>query len=296
MPMKLDNILVIADRDDSKQPAVRAALDLLPAAGCLRVVGFVYEHAAAEPGVLSATAAATLKDALLAAKRKWLDQSLAALQHDGNRLEVEAVWAGDIAEWVTEAVSRDGIDLVVKSGNRSETLFYTPLDWQLLRRCPAPVLITGTRLRKKGRRILAAVDAASTHSAQIELNRKVLAAAARLGVFLDAQVCPVHVIAVSAVAKDLDLIDTIALERDQRTKIGASLAALAGEYGIPAENIVIKLGQPDRVLPSLAARLKADLVVMGTVGRTGVAGRLLGNTAEQVLHRLRTSLLALRPG
>ena len=47
--------------------------------------------------------------------------------------------------------------------------------------------------------------------------------------------------------------------------------------------------------PTLAARLKADIVVMGTVGRTGAAGKLLGNTAEQVLHRLHTSMLALRP-
>ncbi len=296
MPMKLDNILVIADRDDSGQPAVRAALDLLPTtAGRLRVTGFVYEHAAAEPGVLSAAAAATLKDALLAARRQSLEQSLAALRASG-RLQIEAVWAGNMVDWTIDAVSRDGIDLVVKTGNRSETLFYTPTDWQLLRRCPAPVLIAGNRPRRTGRRILAAIDASSAHPVQIELNRKVMDAAAQLGALWNAQVHPVHVIAVSTVARDLDLIDTRALEREQRRKLGPPIAAMAGEYGIPPENIVIKLGQPDRVLPSIAAKLKADLVVMGTVGRSGVAGKLLGNTAEQVLHRLRTSLLALRPG
>jgi len=296
-PMKLDRILVIADRDDPQQPAVRAALELLPpATGRLRVAGFVYEHAAEEPGVLSATAAATLKEALLAARRQWLDRNLAALRPGAVRLEVETVWAGDIVDWTVEAVSRDGIDLVVKTGNRSETPFYTPTDWQLLRRCPAPVLIAGNRPRGKSRRIVAAIDAASTHPVQIGLNTKVLAAAAGLGALLNAQVHPVHVIAVSAVARDLDLIDTYALERDQRARLRPLLTSMAGEYGIPAENVVIKLGQPDRVLPSIAARLKADLVVMGTVGRTGVAGKLLGNTAEQVLHRLRTGMLALRPG
>ena len=295
--MKLDTILVIADRDDSKQPAVRAALDLLPAATRrLRVVGFVYEHAAAEPGVLSDTAAATLKEALLAAKRRWLKQSLAALPCGAGRLQFEAAWTADIVDWTVEAVSRGAVDLVVKTGHRSESLLYTPVDWQLLRRCPAPVLITGNRPRGKVRRILAAIDAGSTHPVQIDLNRKVLAAAAQLGAPLNAQIHPVYVIAVSAVARDLDLIDAVALERDQRARVSPLLASMAGEYGIPAKNVVIKLGQPDRVLPSIAARLKADLVVMGTVGRTGVAGKLLGNTAEQVLHRLRTGLLALRPG
>jgi len=294
--MKLDNLLVIADRDDPRQRAVRAALELLPAAtGCLHIAGFVYEHAAAEPGLLSATAAATLQRALLAAKRRWLKRSVAALLPDGVRSRVEIAWAADIVDWVREAAPRDGIDLVVKTGQRSETLFYTPTDWQLLRRCPVPVLIVGHRPRAKKHRILAAVDAGSTDPVQIGLNRKVLATAERLGAALGARVHAAYVVPVSAVAKDLDLIDVAALERRARARLAAPLAALAGEHGIAAEHVVIKAGAPDRVLPSIASRLKADIMVMGTVGRTGAAGKLLGNTAEQVLQRLHTSLLVLRP-
>lgn len=295
--MKLDHILAIADRDDPRQLAVRAALDLLPAAtGRLRVVGFAYEPAAAEPGVLSATAAAALQRALLADKRRWLKRHLAALLPGGGS-RIEAVWAADLVDWVVEAVPREGIDLVVKAGHRSETLFYTPTDWQLLRRCPVPVLIAGPRPRsRRNRCILAAIDAGSTDPVQTALNRKVLAAAADLGALLGARVHAAHVVAVSTVARDLDLVDLDALERRARAKLGPMLAALAGEHGIPAENVVVKAGPPDRLLPRIAARLGADIVVMGTVGRTGAAGKLLGNTAERVLHRLRTSLLAVRPG
>ncbi|MFA7665963.1 MAG: universal stress protein [Burkholderiaceae bacterium] len=294
--MKLDNILAIADREDPRQFAVRAALELLPAdTGRLRVVGFAYEHAAAEPGLLSATAATALKRALLTDKRRWLKRSLAEQLPRDDRARIETVWTADIADWIVEVVPRDGIDLVVKAGHRSESLFYTPTDWQLLRRCPVPVLIAGSRPRRKRRRILATIDAGSTDPVQIGLNHKVLAAAAHLGSTLGAQVHAAYVIPVSVVARDLDLVDIKALERRTQAKLGASITALAGEHGIPPENVVVKAGPPDRLLPSIAARLKADLVVMGTVGRTGAAGKLLGNTAEQVLQRLHTSLLALRP-
>lgn len=294
--MKLDHILAIADRDDPRQLAVRAALELLPAAtGRLRVAGFAHEQAATEPGLLSATAAAALKRALLADKRRWLKRSLAGQLPGNGRTRVETVWAADIVDWIVEAVRRDGIDLVVKAGHRSENLFYTPTDWQLLRRCPVPVLIAGSRPRGKTRRILATIDAGSTDPVQIGLNRKVLAAAAQLGEILGARLHAAYVIPVSTVAKDLDLIDIEALERRTHAKLGASITALAGEHGIPPENVVVKAGPPDRLLPSIAARLKADLVVMGTVGRTGAAGKLLGNTAERVLQRLHTSMLALRP-
>jgi universal stress protein E len=49
------------------------------------------------------------------------------------------------------------------------------------------------------------------------------------------------------------------------------------------------------VITSEAARTRAQLVVMGTVGRTGIKGRLMGNTAESVLRLLRTDVLALKP-
>ncbi|HMO44552.1 MAG TPA: universal stress protein [Rubrivivax sp.] len=293
--MKLDSILAIADRDDPRQRAVRAALELLPAAGRLQVAGFVYEPAAAEPGVLSATAAAMLQRALRADKRRWLKQHIAGLLPAGGRARVDVVWTPDLVDWVADAVAREGIGLVVKAGHRSESFFYTPTDWQLLRRCPVPVLIAGARPRGKSRRILAAIDAGSTDPVQAALNRKVLAAAAGLGATLGARVHAAYVVAVSAVARDLDLVNPAALERRARMRLGPSLATLAGEYGVAADDVWIQAGPPERVLPGIAARLEAELVVMGTVGRSGVAGKLLGNTAEQVLQRLRTSLLAVRP-
>ncbi|HBX95053.1 MAG TPA: universal stress protein UspA and related nucleotide-binding protein [Hyphomonas sp.] len=38
-----------------------------------------------------------------------------------------------------------------------------------------------------------------------------------------------------------------------------------------------------------------DTVVIGTIGRVGIPGLLMGNTAEKVLRQLDCSLLALKP-
>ena len=42
-------------------------------------------------------------------------------------------------------------------------------------------------------------------------------------------------------------------------------------------------------------RLDVDLVVMGTVGRTGLKGLIMGNTAETILRSVRCSVLAVKP-
>lgn len=54
-------------------------------------------------------------------------------------------------------------------------------------------------------------------------------------------------------------------------------------------------GEPEDVIERYVHDHGIDLVVMGTVARTGLSGVLIGNTAERVLQRLRVSVLATKP-
>ncbi len=54
-------------------------------------------------------------------------------------------------------------------------------------------------------------------------------------------------------------------------------------------------GSAEKVMAPLAAELQADIVVVGTVARTGISGLIIGNTAEAILDQLRCSVLAIKP-
>ena len=54
-------------------------------------------------------------------------------------------------------------------------------------------------------------------------------------------------------------------------------------------------GVNDKVLTAFVASKRASVLVMGTVGRTGLAGLIVGNTAERVLRQVRCSIVALKP-
>jgi nucleotide-binding universal stress UspA family protein len=54
-------------------------------------------------------------------------------------------------------------------------------------------------------------------------------------------------------------------------------------------------GDPEGAVARFVESHGVDLVVMGTLARTGIPGLLMGNTAERVLHRLRASVLAVKP-
>lgn len=46
----------------------------------------------------------------------------------------------------------------------------------------------------------------------------------------------------------------------------------------------IHVGQPSEVIAKLAAELACDLIIMGSHGRSGVAGLVMGSVASRVLH------------
>ena len=54
-------------------------------------------------------------------------------------------------------------------------------------------------------------------------------------------------------------------------------------------------GDPASLIVNLARKKRIELVVMGTVCRTGLAGFFIGNTAEKVLQEVDCSVLAVKP-
>lgn len=49
------------------------------------------------------------------------------------------------------------------------------------------------------------------------------------------------------------------------------------------------------MIRGVADEMEADLLVMGTVCRTGIAGFFIGNTAESLIPDATCSVLALKP-
>ncbi len=62
-----------------------------------------------------------------------------------------------------------------------------------------------------------------------------------------------------------------------------------------APRIHLLHGQAREIIPELARTQHFDLVVMGTLGRAGLPGLLIGNTAEAILGQLECALLAVKP-
>ena len=81
-------------------------------------------------------------------------------------------------------------------------------------------------------------------------------------------------------------------ERANQERFQAALTRL--ELQVPVREHLVS-GAPSAVILEVVERTQADLLVMGSVSRSGIAGLLLGNTAERLLDRVACSLLTIKP-
>jgi len=76
-------------------------------------------------------------------------------------------------------------------------------------------------------------------------------------------------------------------------EVSSNLGEDTMEYLKPRTHLV--KGWARKEIPALAKQIEVDLVVMGTVARTGVPGFIMGNTAETILNQIDCSVLAIKP-
>jgi nucleotide-binding universal stress UspA family protein len=256
-----------------------------------------------------------LQKAAIADSRQQLENAVAPFQSQIT-IDVKVLMGTAFLEIIRE-VLRHGHDLVIKAPEDPawlERLFGSD-DMHLLRKCPCPVWLVKHSSSKSYRRILAAVDVDADHLApelatRHNLNVKILELAASLALSDFAELHVAHaweVVGENAMRSAfLGRPDSeiIAYFEQVRQRHDEGLEALLNEviqrqgkdaFQFLTPNKHLITGQPRKEIPRLAKSLQVDLVVMGTVARTGVPGFFIGNTAESILEQIECSVMAVKP-
>ena len=218
---------------------------------------------------------------------------------------------------IIREVLRNQHDLLVKPCESLEWLdqIFGSEDMHLLRKCPCPVWLIKPAVPKKYRCILAAVDVSDSYP-ELELksrgllNEHIVELATSMAL---ADFSELHIVHAWEAIGESELRGSFmhlseekvtAYVEEVRRKREANLEKLmlkvTGDLGHEAldylkPKVHMVKGWERKVIPALAKQVGADLVVMGTVSRTGVPGLIMGNTAESILNQLECSVLAIKP-
>lgn len=139
------------------------------------------------------------------------------------------------------------------------------------------------------RRILLAVDLT-------EESRPVADRAVALARLSEAELHVIHVIEPLSLAYGGDFpVDLSSVQEQIQEQAESHLAEFCASVGVPVERRHLIFGRAETEIHRIAEEADADLVVVGSHGRHGLA-LLLGSTANGVLHGSSRDVLAVRVG
>jgi len=196
---------------------------------------------------------------------------------------------------ITHAAQTEGFDLVLAGTHGHamwEKLFIGSTAKRLIRKCPSSVFIVKAGHVDPPKVVLAATDFSDV---SLKAVKEGLWIAQQSG----AEFHILHIIDSKDVPEDL--ISRIPKGSSMRQEIDAEasrrLDEFLGAMAVDRKQIQVHMswGTPWQEIRRISQHQSADLIVIGTVGRSGIKGLLLGNTAEKVLDTCGCSILTVKP-
>ena len=300
--LQTPRLLLIAPPTMTRTPAFERAAALAHAMQLpLHIVAFNYLQALAIAGLFAPDQIDRAREGYLDTHRHWLTAQADSMSKHGLAVTSEVVWVHHPFEEILHFVNEMSLALIIKDAEDVPALkrvFFPPLDWQLLRDCPVPVHLVTEARHPLPRKVLAIVDVLRSEEQDLVFNDQIVEAAAKLASQCNAQLELLHVYDWAAVyAKDMGygavpLVSGLyeALNEAQHE----AFAGLAERQGIAVEQRHFIEGVPLWNICNFAHDHQIDVIVMGTVRHAGL-DKLLGTTAESLLHNAPCSMWAIKP-
>lgn len=295
-------LLLLAPDAMTRTPAFDRATELALALDLpLHIVAIDYLDLLSVAALFAPEQVKQAREGYLETHRHWLWQQAELARRHGVEVTCEVVWGKDPYQALQQYVKEMALALIIKDAQPEPTMkriFFTPLDWRLLRDCPVPVhLVTDSR-HPRPRRILAIVDVLRSEEQDLVFNDRIVDAAVKLAEQCNAQVELMHAFDWTAVyASDMG-IGALPLATGLYEALGQAqhevFEALAERHGVAPQQRHFIEGTPLNSICTFAADHQIDVIVMGTTGHRGL-DRRLGTTAELVLQRAPCSVLAIKP-
>lgn len=294
------NILAVIDPNSDTQTSLIRALHIAKETGA-KIVALtcIYDKSFDMTAVLTSDERYNMKEAMMSHAK---EQQSALLANIDNKETIELVvtWQKKLHESVIDTAKEYQCDLIVKAtkhhGALASTLF-TPNDWHILRKSPVDVLLVKSHKWPIKASIVASIGVSAKDDAHVCLSDKVAQTAHGLSKLLGGDVhfansfagAPVHI------AVEVPNFSPEVYNKSVQERHLDKLAKLGTQYKMETANIHVLEGLPEDVIPGVCKTQKADLLVIGSVGRKGLSAALLGNTAELIIDSVDCDTLVVKP-
>ena len=222
---------------------------------------------------LEAADVAELQEAEVRRNSLWLDAVIENLNGEVVTVEPVVVWNDDWREAIAVAATDNEVDLVIKRASGRPNALASS-DRQLIRTLESAILLVKHDPSRELNKVVVAVDFNATDDDHAALNDAIMDIGRRI----------------HGASEEMELHSVSAYPDSDKFVHPPDIAK---KLDIDRSRAHVRRGSAADVIPDLANDIDADLVIVGNVGRRGLSGITVGNTAEKILTDIHSDVLVL---
>lgn len=284
------SIMAAVDREGGAQQAAAKAVALARLSGAqLELFHCDSERAYSRQHQYDPRAAARARESCLAESRHFLDTLWSSLAVTDVAASMSVACESPLYAGIVHAAERVHPDLVVRGLHKAggagraagDGAGLDANDWELVRACPAPLLLTHGKVWKRPPVIAAAIDLSAAETA--ELTDAILRNAAAVA---------------QSAGGALEIVHAALFDRAQPQEEPARRAALAERAqsaGVTVAAIHVLCGEPAAVLPQFALQRDFDLIVLGALTHRKALTALVGTLTGRLIETVDCDCLLVKP-
>ncbi|CAI8179946.1 MAG: Universal stress protein E [Glaciecola sp. HTCC2999] len=296
--LDINSVLVVIEPNQVQQPALSRGIDLVNRTGAkLMVLLSVYHPSYDLTTMLSTHEREEFRAEYIADQYQALSNLMS--NYSLPEQTITAInWHKRVYDSIVETAKDESADIIIKSTKHDAvvtSLVFTPLDWHLMRKSPIPVLLVKNNDWPTYDDILTAVNTGDEDLTHTDLNDKLTSTAEDFAKLFSSNLHLVNayprisfpITSPSYVFNSLN----VAIKNHHKQ----AMNRFGLRHRIDNNNLYVKEGLPEKVIPNVASNIDADLLIIGSGSKSSLTGFTLGNTAEHLMNNIECDVLTIKP-
>ena len=302
---RFKNILLVYDGTEQGDSTLKQAVKLATINRArLTVIDVIEEIPSDYQMLITAMLPEEIMELAVKEQKARLEHYITPIREAGYEVNAKVLVGKEFIE-IIRVVLRNKHDLVIKTARGKagvRDILFGSTAMHLMRKCPCPVWVMTPGQSQPYERILAAVDVSPADTKENTINTKIMNLATSLA---HLELSELHIVYAWNFSNNNLMNSDFGKSPGDFQKWESETRKLHKRYledflkehtqnKVKCQVHLLK-GEASDLVPELAEKMQIDLIIMGTLCRTGIPGFFIGNTAEKVLHRVNCSVLTVKP-
>jgi universal stress protein E len=298
-------LVAVKDLDAKALPEVAKAAQLARALGAkLEIFHAISTPVYVDPYTGTANDLRKIERDGIADQQARLERIAERTRRHGVTVTTHVAWDYPNHEAILRRARRTAAGLIVirtHEGARGPKWLMRSTDWELLKLAPMPVLLVRTTRAWLHPPVLATVDPSHRHAKPARLDGEILALASEVAQRMRGSLhamyayVPPSIAGAATLAQDPGQSAYLLSDAEAEAHAHVMLRRAVRKLRVPPQRRHVVASEAVLAIPSTARGLRAQVVVMGALSRSGLKRLFIGNTAERVLDSVPCDVLIVRP-